>query len=119
MDGLISIISHENENCYIVDSVVRSFKSTPAFVARWDYPHWVLSEDLDASRAAKPGAKKKQGDDKLLANIPHGQDNALFINQLDLGMTKANFNKRRAEIDAIKVVKSVNSAGRIENAYYQ
>jgi len=119
MDGLISIISHENEGCYIVDSVVRSFKPTPSFVARWDYPHWVLSEDLDASRAAKPGAKKKQGDDKLLANIPHGQDNALFINQLDLGMTKANFNKRRAEIDAIKVVKSVNAAGRIENAYYQ
>lgn len=105
-------MSHKN-------AVVRSFKTTPAFVARWDYPHWVLSEDLDASRAAKPGAKKKQGDDKLLAKITHGQDNALFINQLDLDMTKDNFNKRRAKIDAIKVVKSVNTAGRIENAYYQ
>ena len=119
MDGLISIISHENENCYIVDSVVRSFKSTPAFVARWDYPHWVLSEDLDASRAAKPGAKKKESDDKLLAKIPHGEDNAALLSDLNLDIAKVSFNKRRAKIDAIKVVKLVNSAGRIENAYYQ
>jgi hypothetical protein len=119
MDGLISIISHENENCYIVDSVVRSFKTTPAFVARWDYPHWVLSEDLDASRAAKPGAKKKQADDKLLANIPHGQDNAALFSDLNLDISKHQFARRRAEIDAIKVVKSINAAGKIENAYYQ
>ena len=119
MDGLISIISHENEGCYIVDSVVRSFKSTPSFVARWDYPHWVLSEDLDASRAAKPGAKKKQGDDKLMAMIPSGEDNAAFLGDLDLDISKPQFNRRRAEIDAIQVVKMVNSAGKLENAFYR
>ena len=119
MDGLISIISHENEGCYIVDSVVRSFKSTPSFVARWDYPHWVLSEDLDASRAAKPGAKKKQGDDKLLALIPSGEDNAAFFGDLNLDISKPQFNRRRAEIDAIQVVKMLNSAGKLENAFYR
>jgi len=119
MDGLISIISHENEGCYIVDSVVRSFKSTPSFVARWDYPHWVLSEDLDASRAAKPGAKKKQGDDKLLALIPSGEDNAAFIGDMHLDISKIQFNRRRQEIDAIQVVKMVNSSGKLENAYYR
>ena len=105
-------MSHKN-------AVVRSFKTTPAFVARWDYPHWVLSEDLDASRAAKPGAKKKQADDKLLANIPHGQDNAALFSDLNLDISKHQFARRRADIDAIKVVKSVNAAGKIENAYYQ
>ena len=119
MDGLISIISHDNEGCYIVDSVVRSFKSTPSFVARWDYPHWVLSEDLDASRAAKPGAKKKQGDDKLLALIPSGEDNAAFLGDLDLDISKPQFNRRRQEIDAIQVVKMLNSAGKLENAFYR
>jgi len=119
MDGLISIISHENEGCYIVDSVVRSFKSTPSFVARWDYPHWVLSEDLDASRAAKPGAKKKQGDDKLLALIPSGEEQAAFFGDLDLDISKPQFNRRRAEIDAIQVVKMLNSAGKLENAFYR
>ena len=119
MDGLISIISHENEGCYIVDSVVRSFKSTPSFVARWDYPHWVLSEDLDASRAAKPGAKKKHGDDKLLAQIPSGEEQAAFFGDLNLDMCKHQFARRRAKIDAIQVVKMVNSAGKLENAYYQ
>lgn len=119
MDGLISIISHENENCYIVDSVVRSFKTTPSFVARWDYPHWVLSEDLDASRAAKPGAPKRQSNNKILDAIPFGESNAIFYNQLDIDMSKQQFNRRRQEIDAIKVIKSVNSAGKIENAYYQ
>lgn len=119
MDGLISIISHENENCYIVDSVVRSFKSTPAFVARWDYPHWVLSEDLDASRAAKPGAKKKQGDDKILDQIPFGEHNAVFYSDIVLDMSKANFDRRRQKIDKIKVIKVQNDAGRAENAFYQ
>ena len=119
MDGLISIISHENEGCYIVDSVVRSFKSTPSFVARWDYPHWVLSEDLDASRAAKPGAKKKQGDDKLLALIPSGEEQAAFFGDLNLDISKPQFNRRRAEIDAIQVVKMLNSAGKLENAFYR
>jgi len=118
MDGLISIISHENEGCYIVDSVVRSFKSTPSFVARWDYPHWVLSEDLDASRAAKPGAKKKHGDDKLLAQIPSGEEQAAFFGDLNLDMCKHQFARRRAKIDAIQVVKMVNSAGKLENAFY-
>jgi hypothetical protein len=98
--------------------VVRSFKSTPSFVARWDYPHWVLSEDLDASRAAKPGAKKKQGDDKLLALIPSGEDNAAFFSDMDLDISQRQFSRRRAEIDAIQVVKMVNSAGKLENAFY-
>lgn len=119
MDGLVSIISHETEGCYIVDSVVRSFKSTPSFVARWDYPHWVLSEDLDASRAAKPGAKKKASDNDLLCKIPSGQDNALFINQLNITLSKAQFNNRRQSIDAIKCVKTINEAGKLENAYYR
>ena len=119
MDGLISIISHENEGCYIVDSVVRSFPPTQPFVARWDYPHWVTSEDLDASRAAKPGAKKKQGDDKLLAQIPSGEDNAAFLGDLDLDISKPQFNRRRAEIESIQVVKMLNSAGKLENAFYR
>ena len=119
MDGLISIISHENEGCYIVESVVRSFKSTPSFVARWDYPHWVLSEDLDASRAAKPGAKKKQGDDKLLALIPSGEDNAAFFGDMNLGISKQQFIRRIKDIDAIQVIKLVNSTAKHENAYYR
>jgi hypothetical protein len=102
-----------------VESVVRSFKSTPSFVARWDYPHWVLSEDLDASRAAKPGAKKKQGDDKLLALIPSGEDNAAFFGDMNLGISKQQFIRRIKDIDAIQVIKLVNSTAKHENAYYR
>ena len=119
MDGLVSIISHENENCYIVDSVVRSFATTPSFVARWDYPHWVLSEDLDASRAAKPGAKKKQGDDKLLAQIPTGEENAALFDDLKLPISKVTFNRRRQQLEQILVTKVANKSGQHENAYYR
>ena len=119
MDGLVSIISHETENCYIVDSVVRSFATTPSFVARWDYPHWVLSEDLDATRAAKPGAKKKQSDDKLLAQIPTGEINAALFDDLKLPMSKVTFNRRRQQIDQILVTKIKTKSGQHENAFYQ
>ena len=118
MDGLISIISHENEGCYIIDSVVRSFPPTQPFVARWDYPHWVLSEDLDASRAAKPGIKKKC-DDIILLNIPVGEENAKFFNELKIDISKVHFWRRIKEIESIKVIKMINESKRIENAYYQ
>ena len=91
----------------------------PSFVARWDYPHWVLSEDLDASRAAKVGAPKKQSNDKILNYIPLGEDNAIFFNQLNIDISKQQFNRRRQEIDHIKVVKMINSAGKLENAFYK
>jgi len=119
MDGLISIISHENEGCYIVDSVVRSFPATQPFVSRWDYPHWVLSEDLDATRAAKPGFKKIDNDNSLILKMPEGQENAKFFNDLDVSLSKVQFIRRVKEIGGIKIAKMVNDAGRVENAYYQ
>ena len=79
----------------------------------------MLSEDLDASRAAKPGAKKKEGDDKLLAKIPHGQDNAALFGDLNLQMSKVTFNRRRLQIDQILVTKVINAAGQHENAFFQ
>jgi len=119
MDGLISIISHENEGCYIVDSVVRSFKSTPSFVARWDYPHWVLSEDLDASRAAKPGAKKKMNDDDLLSKIPVGEENKVFFEELKLGMSEKTLQARIKQIGGVNITKMKSNSSRLKNAYYR
>jgi hypothetical protein len=119
MDGLISIISHENEGCYIVDSVVRSFKSTPSFVARWDYPHWVLSEDLDASRAARPGAKKKMNDDELLSKIPVGEENKVFFEELELGITEKTFRARTNKMSDVIRTKKNNSSNRQQNAYHR
>jgi hypothetical protein len=118
MDGLISIISHENEGCYIVDSVVRSFKSTPSFVARWDYPHWVLSEDLDASRAAKPGAKKKMNDDDLLSKVPVGEENKVFFEELKLGMSEKTLQARIKQIGGVNITKMESNSKRQKNAYY-
>jgi len=119
MDGLISIISHENEGCYIVESVVRSFKSTPSFVARWDYPHWVLSEDLDASRAAKPGAKKKMNDDDLLSKIPVGEENKVFFEELELDMAEKTFQARINKMSDVIRTKKNNSSNRQQNAYHR
>lgn len=119
MDGLVSLISHENENCYIIDSVVRSFATTPAFVARWDYPHWVLSEDLDASRAAKPGAKKKMNDDDLLSKIPVGEENKVFFEELELGITEKTFQARTNKMSDVIRTKKNNSTNRQQNAYHR
>ena len=88
-------------------------------MARWDYPHWVLSEDLDATRAAKPGAKKKQSDDKLLAQIPTGEENAALFDDLKLPISKATFKRKRQQLDQILVTKVANKSGQHENAYYQ
>ena len=119
MDGLVSLISHENENCYIIDSVVRSFATTPAFVARWDYPHWVLSEDLDASRAAKPGAKKKMNDEDLISKIPVGEKNKAFFEDLGLAITEKAFQARIKRISGINIGKMKSNSNRLKNAYYR
>jgi hypothetical protein len=119
MDGLVSIISHETEGCYIVDSVVRSFATTSSFVARWDYPHWVLSDDLDASRAAKPGAKKKMNDDDLLSKIPVGEENKVFFEELELGITEKTFQARTNKMSDVIRTKKNNNSNRQQNAYHR
>jgi len=120
MDGLISIISHENEGCYIVDSVVRSFPATQPFVARWDYPHWVLSEDLDASRAAKPGVQRKVSDSKLLEAVPIGEENALLPKDINHGYNDdSTFKKYAKKLDEIKVIMLKTDSGQKANHYYR
>jgi len=120
MDGLISIISHENEGCYIVDSVVRSFPATQPCGARWDYPHRVLSEVLDASRAAKPGVQRKVSDSKLLEAVPIGEENALLPKDINHGYNDdSTFKKYAKKLDEIKVIMLKTDSGQKANHYYR
>lgn len=119
MDAIVSLTEHEKEGHVIIDSVVRSFAPTDAFVANWDYPHFNLADDLDASKHAKPGAKRKMSDSEFLAAFP-GRDDAKTKEQMCeiLGVSKSHFPRVVTHFNEIKTIEIPRKGVRPEIRYY-
>gem|GEM_PF-4611256 len=118
-DALMAIAEHEEDEHFIIESEVRSFKKTSPFVARWDYPHFVLADDMDATKHLDKGGRKGIPDSELLKNIPFGEDKAKRFGQLGINLTKDAFNKRVTNIKGVKTCKKINSNKRNETHYYR
>ena len=119
-DAMLSITPHDEENHFIIESEVRSFKKTEPFVTRWDYPHFVVADDKDATAHAKPGAKRKASDSQLLEVLPIGEQNALLPRDIKHGYSDDSTFKRYAkDNDEIKVIKLKTDSGQPANHYYR
>ena len=119
MDAILSLTPHEEDKNIIIETEVRSFAPTEPFVVRWDYPNFIIDDSKDASKHAKPGAKKKTGDKEILDALWVGSENAKHYNRLKLNISKVTFDKRIKEIDGVFMVKMKNDNGKLENAYYK
>ncbi len=119
MDAILSLTPHEENGNVIVETEVRSFAPTEPFVVKWDYPNFIIDESKDASKHAKPGAKRKHSDDDILSALPVGEDNARRYQNCQTSLSKRNFEARIAEIDGAFITKIKNSNGKLENAYFR
>lgn len=119
MDAILSLTPHEDDKNIIVETEVRSFAPTEPFVVKWDYPNFIIDESKDATKHAKPGAKRKAGDDEILSCLPVGEDNARHYINLGCDIAKSTFDKRIKEINGAFTVKKPNSNGKMENAYFR
>ncbi len=122
MDAILGLAKHEDDGHFIIETTARSFKPTSPFVAHWDFPHWVMTENKDASKAAKPGVVRSISDDDLLKLMPVGPENAKKHKEFDQPLEAKQFRERVAKIDKIRTVEldaEPGQRGRKPVGYYR
>jgi hypothetical protein len=67
-DLIVDLTEHEQDDCYTVQAVPRSFKRPPSRVVRQSFPTFVLEAQLDPTDLKKPGGSKKLYDAALVAD---------------------------------------------------
>lgn len=53
-DTIMTLTSHEEADCYSVETTCRSFARPDPFVVRWHYPLWEIAADLDPADLKRP-----------------------------------------------------------------
>jgi len=54
-DAILTFTSHEKEDCYTMDAILREFAPTPPLVLQWDAPLMNPRVDLDPAKLKQPG----------------------------------------------------------------
>lgn len=125
VDAMLSLTAHEEEKHVIVESVVRSFEQTPAFTARWDYPHFTLT-DLDPHKTKESNGNQHKRSAELLNAVPVGKDNAEvfkdILPKLSKEISEKQFGRDVEKIPSIRMFKITSErdgAKRERKHYYQ
>jgi hypothetical protein len=110
-DAVVTLTSHEEENCFTASYVLRSQKQKPEMVVRWNHPCMEVAPGLDPAAlktAGRPKANTASDIVKLIEGrtVSYSQWKALAM---DAGVSESTF-KRRLE-DAIKSGLVVNQMG--------
>jgi hypothetical protein len=72
-DTILNFTRHVAENCFTVDAILRNHPPIEPFVVRWEFPLFVLADELDPEHLKKPGgAPRKVKDDELLELFTEG-----------------------------------------------
>lgn len=56
-DCHLIIRQHEQEDCAVLDGVVRTYLKPKPLVIRWKFPLWTIDEDLDPANIKKPASR--------------------------------------------------------------
>jgi len=89
-DSLVYLTEHEEEGCYIVSSITRSFPPQDEFVMRWEFPLMVREDDMNPERlkARRSGNPAKHHSvEEIMAHVPH--DKPIDKNELRGKASKA------------------------------
>ncbi|MSR59256.1 MAG: hypothetical protein EXS05_16705 [Planctomycetaceae bacterium] len=64
---------HEEENCVVLDGAVRSFKPVEPLALRWEYPLWIVADDIDPSdlkgKRSEVDERQQQKDDEAQGEV--------------------------------------------------
>lgn len=95
-DAIVTMTRHEQEDCFTIEPTLRTMKSPPPFVVRWEYPLFRRQHALDPSRLrSTPGRKPKATADQMLELLPaagltHAEWGKLAEDKIGLGRTAFN-----------------------------
>lgn len=70
-DSILTFTQHEEENAFTVDATLRNFPPTMAFVAKWEYPCFTVS-DLDPAKLKKRVGQKSYTPEQILQCLEDG-----------------------------------------------
>lgn len=63
-DAHFTITPHAEDDCYVLEGVVRSFAQPKPVVMRWQYPVFSIDSNLDPSDLRKPGRQTEPEDEE-------------------------------------------------------
>lgn len=61
-DAIVTMTAHEQQECFAIDSTLRSFAPVDPFVVRWEFPNFVREGHLDPSQLKKRAGAKPRFD---------------------------------------------------------
>lgn len=59
-DAIVDLIPHEDEDCYIVETITRNYARPPKFVVKCDFPAFIPITDANPNSPRKPGGSSKK-----------------------------------------------------------
>ncbi len=64
-DSLVTLTRHEQDECFSLESVLRTFPPSPAIVVRWKHPVFIVDGSLDPTRLKQPDTGRRQQYDSV------------------------------------------------------
>ena len=101
-DAIVDLVSHEDDDCYVVDTTTRNFSKPPKVVVRCEFPNFVPVEDSDPDALKKPGGSTKKLTE---ANVYD------MCNTVPLGIERARLVEMLAESYKVSKVTARNRIG--------
>ena len=100
-DTILNFTRHEQPDCFAVEATLRNHPPIPPFVVRWQYPLFVVENELDPMRLKKPaGAAVKQFRAEQLIDLLTRPMSAAKFRKValdELGMSRSTFFRLFAE----------------------
>lgn len=96
-DSLVYVSEHEEEGCYTVSSITRSFPPQDKFVMRWEFPLMVREDDMNperlkARRSGNPAKHHKV--EEIMAHVPASEP-------IDKNLLRENANMAKIAVNNI------------------
>jgi len=90
-DAIITLTSHEDDDCYVMDCTLREFAPVPPVVLQWDFPVMNPRPDLDPAKLKQPGKKTdtfQRKADAILAVLKAAGGGPMVASELIVRATK-------------------------------
>lgn len=70
-DAIISLTSHDEDNCYTVEATVRNYPKPEKVVVRFEFPTFVIEDNFDPERLKKPhrGGHNRRGGPETVVEV--------------------------------------------------
>jgi len=96
VDAILDVLPHEEQNCFILSSSLRTERNIVPFVFQWDYPVCNVRTDLDPNRPKKRAPKKTPQDLSGFVDLIQDQERLRGRELADRAMKDLHISRTKA-----------------------